>query len=182
MDFRHSTAVILGIGSIVAVLPFLFPMLSGDSELWLGFASIYLVTGVLIGVRRFAGGTGRISFRYTIVVAALSVLAPISLRIQSILAARPERTVPDTIFVLWQFPVLVPFAAAFMTPLGVAENRVERSIAAFLVLFPFLVATIGGVVRDSGFGWGFAVLYSGVLFLGGIVESVPLYLYGRSLR
>ncbi|WP_137285691.1 hypothetical protein [Halorussus salinisoli] len=181
MSHRQSTAIILAVGSVIAIVALLSPNLPHGSETWLGIAGVYLLTGILLGYPRFVQETDNTLFRYASLVAVISTLFPVSMRAWAVRAARPELALPEVSFILWQLHVLVPFVIAFMAPLGIAKNRREQFLTAFIIVAPFLVATYRGLLVDFGFGHTFSVLYYGLLLLFGALAGLPLYLYGRSL-
>lgn len=180
MNRGRATGIILALGGIVAGIGLLSSNPQHGTETWLAFASVYLLTGILLGGYQFVRENETISFGYACIVAVVSTLVPLAIRVWSVMAARPELTPSETSFVIWQFHVLVPFVIAFMAPLGIAKSGTTRGLTTVIIVAPFLVATVQGLLMDFGFGPTFAVLYHAILLLSGTIMGLPLYLYGRN--
>lgn len=185
MDYRRSTVAILALGGVVLVLEPALPDLpfGTRSATWLPVAGVYLVVGCLLGAPRVLG-TDRTSVRYAILVAVVSALLPMALRVRDLLIARPELALADVTFVLSRDTVFVPVVVGFMAPLGVAERSGERYFALAVVVAVIFVTIVGEALTGSntGFGAAFAVVYYGFWSVAGAILGLPLYIYGWSLR
>jgi len=181
MNPRQLTAIILAVGISVVTFAFLSQSLPHGTETWLGFGGVYLLAGILLGFPRLIYKADNIPFRYAIVVGAFSALFPVCTRAWSVLTTRPELTLAEVSFILWQPHVLVPFVTAFMAPFAIAKNPGEQFVTSFIIVTPFLIATIRGLLSGYGFGPTFVMLFYGGLLVSGVIAGFPLYLYGRSL-
>lgn len=150
--------------------------------MWLGFASVYLVTAILLGGAELSGWRQDITPLYAIASAVLATLVPVALGAWELQNTRPELAITDMRFILTQPHVLLPFIIAFMAPLGVAQTRNWQVVVVTVILAPFVGLTLTGLTSGWGFGPTFVVLYHALLLIIGGIAGLPLYIYGRNLR
>lgn len=185
MDYRHSTVAILALGGLVLALdPGLpDPPFGTGSASWFPVAGVYVLVGGLLGLRRFLGAD-RTTVRCAILVAAVSALLPMGLRVRDLLIARPELALADATFVLTQDAVFLPVVAGFMAPLGVAEDPGGRLLARAALVASIFVFVVGATLTASGTGFGTTFLVISYCFgaVVGALLGLPLYVYGWSLR
>lgn len=174
-------ALVLGAGVVVAGIPVVFPNVPHGATTWIGLAAVYLLAWVLVASNQYVRNKASLGFRPALGVAVVVAVIPVLLRGWDVAAARPDLSMLDLTFVLWQLHVLVPFVVAFMLPLGAARERDERLGALAAVVLPFLLAAIWGSMQGTGFGEWFAVMYYGSLLVAGLIAGLPLFFYGRVL-
>jgi len=145
------------------------------------FSIIYLLFGGLLGIPRLVWAR-KTKLWQTFLVALLALGLIIQLEVQSLLSARPELSISETVFLLTQTNVLVPFVIVFMTPLGITTSERMRLLTVLLIISPFVyvVATSDPGVDD--FSRGFVVISAVAIVLLGATIGLPLFLLGRSLR
>lgn len=182
MDSGQPTASVIAIGSAIALYALLSPNPPYGLPVWLGFASVYLLVGILLGYPQYAHEGENISLRYASLVAVVSALCVASIHVGTWALADPELTLHQLSRALWLPHVLIPAVAACMAPLGVAENRRQRLGIGAVVLMPLLVTTLRTLPFGISFSPLFTVVYVGVFPLSGVAVGFPLYLYGRALR
>jgi len=182
MGTQRLEAVLLGIGSTLAIVGYLLLESLIPTAAWVGFAGSYFLAGLLHGVFQSVKGSDATSFRYGLVVALISVFLPASIYLSHILATNPELRLADALFDLLQAPVLAPLTVAFITPFGIAKDRRETSITALILILPYLVAIFHFLSMPGFFDAPFIIAYHAVLLLAGAIAGLPLYLYGRGLE
>lgn len=182
MTVRTLTSLNLVIGVTVLVIASLFPEVPYETSTWVGIASVYLFTVGLLAIPRFIGVRNRISFPYAVFTAIAVLVVPVTLRSWGVLTARSSLALPELTFIFAGFQLLVPFTAAFMTPLGYASTRMQKRSILILIVTPNVLALADSLSYGTGFGPTFTVVYRLAVLVTGVVAGLPLYYYGRGLR
>ena len=182
MTPRQHSALLVTLGTLLSVSAVVAPdQLPVQHHAWLGFASVPLVTGLLLEAIRTVRTPDSIDFRTTVAVALVAVAFPAVLQTWS-LHANPLRSLSDFPTVARSFQLLVPYAMALSTPLGAAMTRRRRASVAVAIIAPFVLATLVGIAEGLDFGPIFAAGYYLFFLVVGFVAGLPLFLYGRSLH
>ncbi|SDM02204.1 hypothetical protein SAMN04487949_0533 [Halogranum gelatinilyticum] len=182
MTPRQRSVLLITIGAVLALSAVALPnQLPVQPHTWLGFASVYLVTGLLIEALRTVRTPNSADFRTTIAVALVAVAFPVVLQVWP-LHTNPLRSLSDLPTVARSFQLLVPYAMALSTPLGAATTGRRRAGVAGAILVPFVLATLVGIAEGGDFGPIFAVGYHLFFLVVALVAGLPLFLYGRTLR